>query len=333
MRTVFLHIGTMKTGTTSLQEFLFNNEEFLRRNGFIYPQAGHLPPNPTIPIEHMGHHRLSLSIQRRRGMIDEGCWGDLLQELARSDADAAIISSETFESCNENQVSKIYDYLNGYDVKIVICLRNQFDYLVSCYKQFVRRHTDRDEEGRRARPRLYHSFRSYLPRGVQQANYAVTLGRWAAHFGKDNIRVIAYDRFKRGNSLYDEFLRVVGVAEEGFTPNYPQVLNPSPTDPAIAAFRLLNWIESTRLGWRLPTPLLVKARVSIEEQNRAGRALSAFASNFIKNEYYTEENLDYVSRAVEEWNEALFADWLGPEDRDCFVVGKRLRVSTHQVPR
>jgi len=39
-RRVVLHAGLHKTGTTSLQSFLFGAGEALRRNGFIYPRAG-----------------------------------------------------------------------------------------------------------------------------------------------------------------------------------------------------------------------------------------------------------------------------------------------------
>ena len=37
MKTVYLHIGMPKTGTTALQMFLPLNEEALSQNGFSYP--------------------------------------------------------------------------------------------------------------------------------------------------------------------------------------------------------------------------------------------------------------------------------------------------------
>src|SRR5690242_19599893 len=39
MTRLYLHIGTEKTGTSSVQQFLNNNRELLRRHGVLYPVA------------------------------------------------------------------------------------------------------------------------------------------------------------------------------------------------------------------------------------------------------------------------------------------------------
>ncbi|HHY1340405.1 TPA: hypothetical protein ACV09T_001846, partial [Campylobacter jejuni] len=35
----YIHIGTPKTGTTSIQKFLTLNREILKQNGYYYPNA------------------------------------------------------------------------------------------------------------------------------------------------------------------------------------------------------------------------------------------------------------------------------------------------------
>jgi len=40
MKTIFLHIGLGKTGTTAIQSFLANNQDFLSTHGIKYIQAG-----------------------------------------------------------------------------------------------------------------------------------------------------------------------------------------------------------------------------------------------------------------------------------------------------
>ena len=41
MKTLYLHIGTPKTGTTSLQHFCTENAEILQQKGYMYPLFPH----------------------------------------------------------------------------------------------------------------------------------------------------------------------------------------------------------------------------------------------------------------------------------------------------
>ena len=36
-KTIYLHIGVSKTGTTSIQRFLYKNRELLKDKGILYP--------------------------------------------------------------------------------------------------------------------------------------------------------------------------------------------------------------------------------------------------------------------------------------------------------
>ena len=45
MKTAYIHIGTHKTGSTSIQDFLFKNRTKLRDRGFLYPLSGISPKN------------------------------------------------------------------------------------------------------------------------------------------------------------------------------------------------------------------------------------------------------------------------------------------------
>ena len=38
MKTLYLHIGTPKTGTTSLQHFCHDNQQKLAEKGYFYPE-------------------------------------------------------------------------------------------------------------------------------------------------------------------------------------------------------------------------------------------------------------------------------------------------------
>ena len=45
MATIYLHAGMPKTGTSYIQHFLWDNEEALQEQGYVFP---HLDPFPTI---------------------------------------------------------------------------------------------------------------------------------------------------------------------------------------------------------------------------------------------------------------------------------------------
>jgi hypothetical protein len=88
---LFIHIGTHKTGTKSIQNFLRTHASSLRQCGILVPTAGTLSPVS-------GHHNIAWQIPKdprysiRRGGIDE-----LIAELECSKASTAVISSEDFE--------------------------------------------------------------------------------------------------------------------------------------------------------------------------------------------------------------------------------------------
>jgi len=88
-RTVFLHIGTHKTGTTSIQHFLTQNADELRRARILIPSAGRYLH---------GHHHIAWELRNDDRL--EGHTGHvqrLFDELRASDLETAVVSSEDFE--------------------------------------------------------------------------------------------------------------------------------------------------------------------------------------------------------------------------------------------
>ena len=88
-RTIFVHIGTHKTGTTSIQHFLVHNADDLQRGGILVPAAGrHL----------FGHHHVAWELRNDRRLAGgTGHVRQLCDELRSSTLDRAVLSSEDFE--------------------------------------------------------------------------------------------------------------------------------------------------------------------------------------------------------------------------------------------
>lgn len=135
MRKCFLHIGTHKTATTSIQRVLFSHARDLEIDGFLYPAVGRPDDAPA------GHHNLAWEISGdRRFRSDFGTAGDLVRELATTSRDI-IISSEDFES-SAYHCDRFESFLDaiqklGIEMSLVIFLRNQIDYAESLYSTLV----------------------------------------------------------------------------------------------------------------------------------------------------------------------------------------------------
>jgi hypothetical protein len=88
-RRLHVHIGTHKTGTTSIQLFLHDHRQRLRASGIYVPTTGRVGP---------GHHNLAWE-PRRDVRFDpgRGSLGELIAELRGVKERVAVISSEDFE--------------------------------------------------------------------------------------------------------------------------------------------------------------------------------------------------------------------------------------------
>ena len=94
MRTLYIHCGLPKTGTTSIQTSLTSRREELRTIGYSYPSVG-------LSAVGNAHHNISLEILNRPDFAPErGGVGELLRDLERVDRPPnVVISSENFVNC------------------------------------------------------------------------------------------------------------------------------------------------------------------------------------------------------------------------------------------
>jgi hypothetical protein len=94
MRKCLVHIGTHKTGSTSIQGMLKGHRPELAQHGFFYPTAG-------IPSGLLARHIAWELSGDHRFRPDHGTVNDLLNEIDESELDI-VISSEDFECAAHN---------------------------------------------------------------------------------------------------------------------------------------------------------------------------------------------------------------------------------------
>jgi len=228
MTTVYLHIGMPKTGSTSLQKFLFENRSQLLEEGYLYPITGTKKSGQIW--DRYSHNSLSKQLEAQHD-----AWEKLQQEIETSQAKNVIISSEFFTYPkrffdNTNSIEKVRIYLKNYSVKIIVYLREQADFLQSLYAQMVKSNLQDS------------SIKLMIKNEKFRCYYYSMLERWSFVFGSENIlvRVFEKEQLKNAN-LYDDFLRAIHLPllHDDFRIR-PCYTNTSPSIKVIKIMCILN---------------------------------------------------------------------------------------------
>jgi hypothetical protein len=135
-RICYLHVGTHKTGTTSIQRRLTADESAHLAAGLHVPRASR-----TDPLA--GHHNLAWELNDDpRFDPAHGTLADVLDEIADVRAERACLSSEDFEylAGRPQRLARLTDGLRtiGYAPVVVVYLRPQADYAESLYAELVK---------------------------------------------------------------------------------------------------------------------------------------------------------------------------------------------------
>ena len=145
-KTLIIHIGHYKTGTTALQIFFNHQQKFMADSGIEYPD---------VWMHHAKHSAYAFSILRAAGvskiMYDysdptppQSMWDDLYARIKESPRDTVLISSEEFMRIG--QFPKAQEILGeilarrpeGLKVKVIAYLREPSAHLQSWYNQLIK---------------------------------------------------------------------------------------------------------------------------------------------------------------------------------------------------
>ncbi|MGC2855103.1 hypothetical protein ACM64Y_06480 [Novispirillum sp. DQ9] len=198
MSEVIFHIGTGKTGTSSIQAFLYDNAGELAKVGVRYAQAGMYHPGKA---QHLLSHKWGgwLSRHLPKGLDFDGFWRSLREEIEARPG-RYIVSSERFTGLSVSRfgpqcIRYIRDALPGVEIKVIAYLRRQDDFLESVYKQGVKA------------GHIHVTPTDYLAEIPPYFAYDAVLAPWAEMFGEDAVSARVYDRkrFLNGDLLQDFF--------------------------------------------------------------------------------------------------------------------------------
>jgi hypothetical protein len=308
MQQLILHIGTHKTGTTFIQRFLASIQEELLSEGILYPISGRPKATGT---HQFGHHLLGWSACKMKGFDffeDEQYWLDVLEEIHTVKPKMVVISSEAFGSCSPEQIVRVRKYFADFDVKVLIYLRNQFDFMVSWYKECVK-------------STMYeYSFREFIPEHIYFCDYDRLLKKWIEVFGKEQVEIKLYDKLKRDPGLEIDLLHTLKLDPEKFTQylfNF-QKENVSPSDLKIALIKFINLLED-KLGSRGYLRKILHAIIPERiKQSFIFNKFTIIEKKFFHQIIYTEYELDLIRELTKEWKANFLEKYVSLEDRIYF---------------
>jgi hypothetical protein len=240
---LILHIGTAKTGTTSLQEFLAANRAILRRKGILYPlSAGDgknhsllsLVPQDDLASSHAYSLAAARTIKNLKSFRRE-LKNDLTKEMngrAGGDVHKVIMSSEYCSSrlLTDEAVQGLQEFLSQIfsAIKIVVYIRRQDEYLLSRYSTGIK-------SGDTRRLEIPSS-----PDTIAFFDHWKLLSRWARFFGRAQIVCRKYEKESlKSGDIIDDFLDVAEI-DESLPFVRPERMNESLDAGCIEFLRIFN---------------------------------------------------------------------------------------------
>lgn len=214
MKTLYIHIGTSKTGTTTIQTYCGINREQLKSKGVLFPI---MPYHYDRITENRNGHFLYATIYENGVRNKEKEKQVLKQELdyivdCFKEYDNVLLSEESIWWATATRRKGLWKYLqehsqqNNYQVKIIVYLRRQDQFMMSRYNQIIKTDTGGGTQ------RFYEYFKDMNGKYKCVMNYRQRLDYMAKFFPKENIVVKRFDRsyFYNGD-LNADFLHILGV--------------------------------------------------------------------------------------------------------------------------
>jgi len=214
-----LHIGTEKTGSTSLQNFLKLNAAELRKQSVCFPTIAENPNHYVLAMATGDFAEPNLERIRADFAIDSA---DQQRALARqlgheirtkfdeSGCETLVLSSENFHhgmrsTASVMQLRTFLTSLGFENTQIVVYLRRPADLVNSWYSTALR-WGDIIQSPPNA-------LECGCDSGAIDLRYDATLQRWERVFGRDSMRVRIFERKTLvGGSVIDDFATVAGIS-------------------------------------------------------------------------------------------------------------------------
>ncbi|TIC87401.1 hypothetical protein E8D34_09725 [Nocardioides sp. GY 10113] len=261
-RTVYIHVGTPKSGTTYLQRALSKNRRLLRRNGYLYPGR-----NPGHFVEAMG-----LIGRGFRGYLQPGAreaWEKLVADVNAHDG-PALISHETLAPAGVRTIRRAVEAFVDREVRVVVTCRDLGRQLPAVWQEGVKNgDTGRYEEF------LGHALDAWdgvdaSSRLWSSQNVASIAQRWGSVVGPDRVALVTVPAPGGDpDGLWNRFAAAVDL---------PELAYAQPSTPGNPSLGTVETEFLRRFNLGLPDQLAWPDRARLVKRRFAQRQLVRYSS-------------------------------------------------------
>lgn len=251
MNMLYLHIGTGKTGSTSIQKFLKRNRALLPHNQLDSFGIGNswrlaAASGTCQSYEYFTKVSQKLSSEEFKE-LNRSVWNQAGKEICNYKTGDFIASSEFLYHQFSGEHYKLEEFKEKLEqtfgqICVIIYFRNQIEYLRSAYAQRIK--------GVRKDTLSYSKFILNADALNLPIDYAENLRVWGEIFGWNNLRLNVFDRRNfKNNDLIEDFCHFANIPldESKFKPSQVES-NTSPSFSEVKAIRMLNLlgVKNTR---------------------------------------------------------------------------------------
>jgi hypothetical protein len=238
---VILHVGTHKTGTTSLQQFLGDEND-----GLLAAAGAFFPPGFMIPRLHSDLPLLTLRpdlvwpMRLRFPETQSERWlaaaeAHVRGQVRTATRDVLVYSQEDLSYARfDHEVERLADLFDGLPVTVVVFLRDRRSFLDTYTAQLTATGFPLSDDPA--------SF-SYVRDDSWLLDYDALVDTYRRGFGSDNVKVFDYDAAVAADTtVIPAFAELLGIPRDSLPPLGRYFLNRTgrnfrPTDEQLAAIR------------------------------------------------------------------------------------------------
>jgi hypothetical protein len=209
MREIILHIGTAKTGTTTIQEFSSVNRNILNEMKILYPKAmgnKNYNHNRLAMCAAAPKRRIHLKISDDQNLLTSfrlSTLSDWNRELQATTAERIIFSSEHLHSQLRSleEVKALKDILPAVPCRVIMYLRRQDKAAVSRTSTAIKAGFENEN-----------SFPKLNNKKLSRYDYLSSYKLWSEVFGPGSVSIRPFNREEfKGGDLLKDICSIIGI--------------------------------------------------------------------------------------------------------------------------